>query len=82
LLDDNFSLELPSVQDSHIALDALTKDFPGTVHDLTSASDLANLDLKGKGHVLVIVRLDPVAEAEDEEAAIAANGGCLKLDAE
>jgi hypothetical protein len=28
------------------------------------------------------VRLDPVAEAEDEEAAIAANGGCLKLDAE
>ena len=74
LLDENFSVELPHVLGSHLALDALRQHFPGTVHDLTSASDLFGLDLSSKGNYLVIVRLAPVAGAKNEEAAIASNG--------
>ena len=59
---------------SHLALDALHHNFPGTVHHLTSTSDLSGLDLSGKGNYLVIVRLMPVAGAKNEEAAIASNG--------
>ncbi|KAK7101680.1 V-type proton ATPase subunit S1-like [Littorina saxatilis] len=73
LLDDNFSLELPQVLNSHLALDALRQNFPGTVHDLASATDLSGLDLSGKGNYLLIVRLTPVAGAKNEEAAISAN---------
>lgn len=67
-------MELPRVLGSHLALDALHHNFPGTVHHLTSTSDLSGLDLSGKRNYLVIVRLMPVAGAKNEEAAIASNG--------
>ena len=73
-MDEHFSLELPQVTDSHLALSALQKHFPGTVHDLSATSDLSDLDLSGQGSHLVIVRLLPVAHGQSEEAAIAVNG--------
>ncbi|XP_076448669.1 V-type proton ATPase subunit S1-like [Babylonia areolata] len=72
-LDEHFSLELPHVENSHLALDTLQQDFPGTVLDLPSTSDLSDLDLQGEGFSLVIVHLQPVANALNEEAIFAAN---------
>ena len=73
-MDEHFSLELPSVLGSHLAIKSLSKDFPGTVHHLTSASDVADLDLGGKGQYLVIIHLKPVTGAKNVEAVISANG--------
>ncbi|XP_076468833.1 V-type proton ATPase subunit S1-like [Babylonia areolata] len=72
LLDEHFSLELPRVGGSYLALDALRRDFPGAVHDVASASDLSGLDL-GKGNHLVVVRLLPIAGSENAEGAISSN---------
>ena len=67
-------MELPRVHGSHLALEALHQNFPGTIHHLTSTSDLSGLDLSGNGNFLLIVRLMPVAGSKNEEAAMASNG--------
>ncbi|KAL8596856.1 hypothetical protein ACOMHN_060664 [Nucella lapillus] len=72
-LKEDFSLELPHVEDPHLAVDTLRQNFPGTVLDLSPTSDLSDLGLRDKKLSLVVVCLHPVADAPVEEAAITAN---------
>ena len=73
MLDENFSLELPRVLGSHLALASVRQNFPGAVHNLKD-TDISALDLNDGNNHLVIVHLEPLLTANNEKTAISENG--------
>lgn len=73
LIDNNYSAELPQVENPHVAVEKLKDSFSGDVHSVKSVEELERLDLSEGKKVLLMVHLSPLSGQKDVENAIQEN---------
>ena len=64
-MEDQFSVQLPSVISPWKAVEKMMKDFNGKVHKVMNAADLSKIDFGGQAN-LIIVSLNPVQGSSEE----------------
>lgn len=72
-MDDQFSVQIPSVLSPWDGLEKIMNDFQGKVHQIMESADLNKLDLNGQAN-LIIVSLSPVQGSSNERKAFQDNG--------
>lgn len=73
-MDENFSVDLPSVAMPMHGLDEIRKSFEGIVHDVADTQQINNLNLnEGKSH-LILITLNPKSDVKNEEEMFKGNG--------
>lgn len=71
-MEDQFSVQIPSVKSPWTGLEKMMKDFDGKTHEVMDLADLGNLNL-GENSNLIIVSLSPVQGSADDGKVFAEN---------